>query len=141
MKNIKEYATIHIVNLQISDGEKNRTEFKSDCEFYEKDGDIFITYKEPNDLGTEGARVFLKIQKNGILVRRMGEFKSIMLYDEGKMTDAIYNTPFGKIDMRINTSKIENELKSSGGSLKINYTLLTAGDEIKNEILLEIKKE
>ncbi|MBQ7751597.1 MAG: DUF1934 domain-containing protein [Clostridia bacterium] len=141
MKNTKECATIHIVNSQIMGGEKSRMEFNSECEFYKNNGDIFITYQEPHENGTEGARVFLKIQKNSVCMRRMGDFKSVLTYDKSKITDATYRTPFGAVDMRIKTSLIENKLSESGGSLKINYTLYLADDEIENEILLKIIKE
>ena len=141
MKNIKECATIHIVNLQVMGEEKSRTDFRSDCEFYKNNGDIFITYQEPPESGTECARIFLKIQKNSVSMRRMGNFKSILTYDEGKMTDAVYRTPFGMMDMRIKTRLIDNKLSETGGSLKINYTLYSADDEIESEILLEIIKE
>lgn len=74
-------------------------------------------------------------------MRRMGNFKSVLTYDEGKITDAVYQTPYGKIDMQIKTTLIDNKLSDVGGSLKINYILYVSDDEIENEILLEIKKE
>ena len=141
MKNTKECATIHIVNSQGVGEEKSSIDFKADCECYKNNGDVFITYQEPHKSGTEGARVFLKIRENSVCMRRMGDFKSVLTYDEGKITDAVYRTPFGDMDMRINTSLIENKLSDLGGSLKINYTVYLAGDEIENEILLEILKE
>ena len=141
MKSIKEYATIHIENSQLSEGVTKKTDFSSDCEFYEKDGIFHITYKEPSDIGTGGARVFLKIQDTSVSMRRMGEFKSVMVYELGKTTDALYKTPFGNMDMKISTSSIENDIPANGGILKMKYALMIGGEKIENEMHLEIKKE
>lgn len=141
MKSIKEYATIHIVNSQRLEGAVKKTEFNSDCEFYKGNNIYHITYKEPSNLGTGEARVFLKIQGMSVSMRRMGEFKCIMEYEEGKTKDALYETPYGSIDIKISTSRIENEISENGGSLKMRYSLITGGENIENEILFEIKKE
>lgn len=141
MKNTKEYATIHIVNSQTSEGITKSTEFEADCEFYEKDGSFHIVYKEDADIGTEEARVFLKIQKDGVTMRRMGKFKTVMAYKEGEVTDTLYSTPFGSMSMKISTSRIENKLSQNGGSLQIGYTLIIGDENIENDIRLKIKKE
>lgn len=141
MKSIKEYATIHIVNSQLSEGVTKKADFNSDCEFYQKDSIFHITYKEPFDIGTGGARVFLKIEDARVSMRRMGEFKSVMAYEAGKITDALYETPFGSMDMKISTSLVENKISKNGGTLKMKYCVMINGGNIENEILFEIKKE
>lgn len=141
MKNTKEYATIKIVNSQTIDGVTKKTENKFNCEFYKRDESFYITYNKDADAGTDKLRVFLKIQKSAITIRRMGNFKSVMVFQENKVTDTLYSTPFGSIDMKISTSRIVNGLSDEGGSISIKYTLVMGDENIENDIHVEIKKE
>lgn len=141
MKNTKEYATIKIVNLQSIDGVTKRTENEFDCEFYKRNESFYITYNDDADTGANKSRVFLKIQKDAVIMRRMGNFKSVMEFKEGKITDTQYRTPYGSISMQISTSRIINELLEEGGSLSIQYTLVMGNESIENDIHLEVKKE
>ena len=141
MKNTDECATISIVNLQTSDGKMSKTEFFADCEFFEKDGARHIVYTETADVGTGGAKVFLKIQKNNVTMRRMGEFKSVMRYETGKITDAEYRTPYGKIDLKLDTKSIDADFSEKGGQAVIKYTLTVGNEDIESELHLEIKGE
>ena len=134
MKNTKQCANISLVTVRDLGGEE-KSEFFAQGDFYEKNGVYYLTYTE-ND---EKTRVFIKISKDGVDVRRMGEFKTGIYYRQGEMTDTVYETPFGKLGIKIRTSKIENKLSENGGTLKIFYTLITGGENVKNEITLDIK--
>ncbi|MBR4173316.1 MAG: DUF1934 domain-containing protein [Clostridia bacterium] len=135
MKSIKECATIHIETLPKS------MDISAKCVFFEKDGIFHITYTEPKEVGTNGSRVFIKIAKDSVSVRRMGEFKSVFHYETGKLTDTCYQTPYGKMDIKIYTKRIIGDISKDGGRLKISYAVKLGAEETENEIHLEIKKE
>ena len=136
MKNTEECVSIYLVSTQ--NGEK-KSEFCVDGGFYRKGSAFYITYKEHKSTGIENSRVLLKAEKNTVTMRRMGEFKTTVVYSLGEETDFGYKTPFGEMKMKIETSGIENRLSDEGGTLKIFYTLLT-GEKSENTVSLAIKQ-
>ena len=141
MKDIKENAQITLVNNQKSAGETDKIEFISGGNFYEKDGVFHITYKEHSGMGMGDSRVFLKVEDERITMRRMGEFQTTMCYDADKITQFFYRTPFGEMDIKIKTEKIENKLTNTGGYVNFSYVLLMDGGEVYNDICLSVEPE
>lgn len=141
MKDTKENAQIVLVNNQTAGGEIEKIEFMSNGNFYEKDGVFHITYKEHKEMGMGESRVFLKVEKNKITMRRMGEFQTAMYYELDRITEFIYRMPYGEMNIKIKTEKIENNLNESGGNVKFSYILLMNGEEVKNDVSLDVIPE
>ena len=139
MKNTEQCANISLVTVRDLQGTRDRSEVCVRGGFYNKDGIYYLTYTEDAVTGPGDARIFLKISKDSVDMRRMGKFKTVIHYRQGEITDTIYETPFGKMDIKIRTSKIVNKLSENGGILKIFYTLITGGEDIENEITLDIE--
>lgn len=139
MKNTEECANIHIVSKRTAEGTLERSEFCVKGSFYEKKGAYYVTYKEHKKTGLENTRTILKIADNCVTMKKMGDFKTSVSYQEGKITDFSYETPFGKTDMKIKTTEIADRLSDNGGTLKMLYTLFAGGGDIENEITIDVK--
>ena len=141
MKDIKENATITLVNNQSGGGETDRIEFVSGGNFYRKDGAFFVTYKEHSEMGMGNSRVLLKVEDRNITMRRMGEFQSVMKYELGKTTEFIYRMPYGEMNIKLKTEMIDNNLSQEGGSVDFSYILIMDSSEIHNDVRLDIRVE
>lgn len=127
------------MSKRTNNGVTEKSEFFADGGFYQKNGAYYVTYDEDSKTGLSNTHTFLKILKSGVTMRKMGDFKTVISYEEGKTTDFLYETPFGKLSMKIKTTKIEDKLFKDGGTLKIFYTLLSGGEDVENEIMLNVK--
>lgn len=141
LKNTKDCATIVLVSSNTADGETNKTEYTMEGGFYERNGIYYITYKEYNEQGMGDSTVFLKIADKEVTMRRMGEFSTVMNYDLGKVTEFIYRTPFGTMDIKIKTKVIDKNLSASGGTLKLVYSLFIGGECSSCELDLKVEKK
>lgn len=141
MKDIKENALITLVNNQSGGGDSEKIEFISGGNFYEKDGVFHITYKEHEGMGMGDSRVFLKVEKDRVTMRRMGEFQTTMCYDPDKITEFLYRMPYGEMSIKIKTEKVENKLNDVGGCVNFSYVLMMDGGEIYNDVCLTVKPE
>jgi uncharacterized beta-barrel protein YwiB (DUF1934 family) len=139
LKNTEECANIKIVSKRTQAGVTDKSEYFAEGSFYKKNGAYYVTYKEDLTTGLQNTRTFLKISQNGVIMRKMGDFKTAVSYEEGRETDLVYETPFGKMNMKIKTSKITDKLSQNGGTLKIVYTLCAGGEDIENETILDVK--
>ena len=129
---------IELVSVQESDEGTEKTEFTTSGEFYEKNGIFYITYKEHSDMGMGDSRVFIRVGKDAVTIRRIGEFNGVMCYETGKITECIYRTPFGNLNIHISTSSMDSKLSEKGGSLRISYTLSISEESTENDILLKV---
>ncbi|MDD6214832.1 MAG: DUF1934 domain-containing protein [Firmicutes bacterium] len=141
MKNIKENAAITLVNERTSDGEKDRVEFTTAGRFHEKDGKFYIFYKEHEDMGMGDSSVMIKVEDDSVIMRRNGDFKTVIVYRENEFADIIYRTPLGEMTMKLKTEKIENNMHTDGGELRFSYFLFMNGEETHNKIFLKVKPE
>ncbi len=107
--------------------------------FYKKDGHFYVTYTEGEKSGMGTSRVLLRVEENCITMRRMGEYSTVMRYIPGQETQLMYKTPYGEMQMKIKTHKIDNRLTDAGGELAWEYELFAGGDASKNKIILRVK--
>lgn len=100
-----------------------------------KDGIGYISYAAGN------TKVFIKAGKNGVSVKRTGETKSDMRYEQGKSIDLDYVTPYGTFDMKLYTETVIIRLDEKGGKISLRYTLETGGDKLYNNMIIHISKD
>jgi len=141
LKDIKENARITLVNRQSAGSESEKIEFISVGNFYQKDEAFHITYKEHSEMGMGDSRVFLKVEKDRITMRRMGEFQTAMYYEVDKITEFIYRMPYGEMSIKIKTEKIDSNLTEDGGNVQFSYVLIMNDDEIYNDVSLKVRLE
>lgn len=141
LKNIKDNAEIVLISEKKSEHEEDRSEIVSAGGFYVRDGKFFITYQENADTGMGKTRIFLKIDDSGVVMRRTGDFQTIMEFFLGKTTEFLYRVPFGELTLKIKTYEIVNELTEKGGRLSFCYDIFAGGEATRNKITINVKKE
>ena len=125
---------ITVINKQTADGMTD-TVTESGFGTYRKSGDtIYITYSIDN------TKVFIKAENDIITVRRTGEAKSDMRYEQGRRTSFMYRTQFGDIDMSIYTKSIISRANSDGAKISLGYTLETGGDKLYNNMMITVER-
>ncbi len=139
LKDTKENARITLVSKRYQGDESDEINLDTVGGYYERDGKFYITYSEHKDMGMGDSRVLLKVEPDTITMRRMGDFATIMVYKKNEITEFIYRVPFGELNLKIKTTKIENELTENGGKLRFCYDLF-AGDEVtSNDITIKVE--
>ncbi|CDM69441.1 hypothetical protein CM240_2304 [Clostridium bornimense] len=107
--------------------------------FYEEDGVFYAVYEETEISGMEGTITTIKIEGNKVFLNRKGSLNSEMIFEEGKSTYVLYETPYGTLDMKITTDSITGEIKESGGELALEYILEFPGQApIKTNLKISI---
>jgi uncharacterized beta-barrel protein YwiB (DUF1934 family) len=139
MNNIMLRVSTSIRNSGESDF--NSFELVTEARYEEKGGCHYIFYDESELSGMEGTTTSIKIDAvPTVALKRSGGNTSHMLYEKGKKSDSIYNTPYGNFDMSITTRDIVLEkIDESVKSLSIDYRMRIEGlTESENKVLIEI---
>ena len=109
--------------------------------FFEKIEDGFkATYEETEISGMEGTTTILTIQENQVILEREGTTSTKMVFNEKEDSIALYNTPYGMLEITINTKNLDVKVGEDGGKLTIEYEMSVYGQpSYKTKLSLDIK--
>lgn len=123
---MKQDAEIRIIGRQrYEDGQRDKTEQSVRGRFYLREGRFYLQYREPGQQGE--TPVTVKAEPGQASVLRGGPFRSQLFFCPGKRMPAAYPTPFGSLDLEVETHSLDMGLTQQGGRLEIRYSLFSQG--------------
>ncbi|SKA81387.1 Uncharacterized beta-barrel protein YwiB, DUF1934 family [Clostridium sp. USBA 49] len=132
-------AIITIVSKQ-KDLEDDAIEVVTPGEFYIEDNYYYAVYDETELSGMEGTKTKIRISENDFLLTRTGTTTGDMRFIKGNKDKTIYSTPYGVIEISINTKDLIVNMNDNGGEVIINYDMIIAGQSPqKTELKINIK--
>ncbi len=124
-----------VTNDGADDVEEEVMEFMTEGQLYEKNGSVYLLYKETELSGMEGCTTSLKITDDTVRMKRFGRsmpINTVMEFRKGKRYEGYYDTPYGAIEMEVLTNHIENNIKcgmaeGDSATLHIDYAVSLRG--------------
>lgn len=97
-------------------------------------------YEESEISGMNGTTTTLKIKGDSMVLERVGSTTTTMEFKEGDNSVSLYNTPYGILDLNIDTKKLNINIDENGGEIYSKYILYLDGqDGITTELNIKIK--
>lgn len=97
-------------------------------------------YEESEISGMDGTTTTLKIKENCMVLERVGSTTTNMEFKEGKVAVSLYNTPYGILDLNVDTKELNINIDENGGEIYSKYILGLEGQEgITTEMNIKIK--
>ena len=140
LKNTDKEYKIVVRNTQTIDGEQNVIEETALGSYREKNGKQYITYRTEETKESESAASTLILDGDSLTIRRHGNTSSRMVYKAGHMYSFPYATPYGTIDMKLETDRLISYLSEHGGTIELAYTLTIQGEKYLNEMKITVVK-
>ncbi|WML36580.1 DUF1934 domain-containing protein [Clostridium sp. OS1-26] len=138
---MKKKAIISVSSKQKSD-ENDVIEVVTPGDFYEKDGSYYAVYKETEISGMEGTTTTLKISNDKFSIIRIGSTSAKMEFDKKAKSVSMYNTPYGTLELKIETKTLSVDVGEKGGDIKVNYNLSVSGQTPQNtQLKINIKAQ
>ena len=123
-------------------GEKEKIEVVTVGEFSINGDEFIATYDETEISGMEGTKTTLKIQGNKVVLHREGTTSTKMEFQKNNTQVALYNTPYGMLELKTSTKELDLDVNEKGGNISIKYHLIAGGQEpIKTNLDMKIKVE
>ena len=109
-------------------------------DFCETEYGYKVQYDETKISGMEGTKTTILIRKDSFDLIREGTTETKMEFENNKRTVALYKTPYGVLDVKINTKKLDINIKEDGGTINTMY-ILEIGDQtaLKTNLTIDIK--
>ena len=140
---MKSEIKLRIIGTQRDEeGEENKIELVTEGKLYRKDGADYITYEESEISGMENSRTRLKLEKDRVQMKRMGQSSSEMVFCKEQIHTLDYKTPYGIFKMQISTESLEVEIREElvGSTVELSYTLamVDSSSSTENKLKIEI---
>ena len=117
-------VVIKIVTTQnMGQNEEEPIELITDGKYSYENDSYEIDYMESSITGMEGTRTTVKITPMEVMVNREGTFTSSTVFKKGSRNTFLYDTPYGKMTMGVNTNKIDMNFNEHGGEIEVEYVL------------------
>ncbi|SJP51764.1 Uncharacterized protein conserved in bacteria [Clostridioides difficile] len=88
----------------------------------------------------DGTTTTLNIKDNSMVLERVGSINTNMEFKEGVTAVSLYNTPYGILDLNVDTKKLKINIDENGGEIHSKYVLGLEGQEgISTELSIKIK--
>ena len=123
-------------------GEKEKIEVVTVGEFSINGDEFIATYDETEISGMEGTKTTLKIKGDKVVLHREGTTSTKMEFQKDNTQVALYNTPYGMLELKTSTKELDLDVNEKGGNVSIKYHLIAGGQEpIKTNLDMKIKVE
>ncbi|HAT4253698.1 TPA: DUF1934 domain-containing protein [Clostridium perfringens] len=123
-------------------GEKEKIEVVTVGEFSINGDEFIATYDETEISGMEGTKTTLKIKDDKVVLHREGTTSTKMEFQKDNTQVALYNTPYGMLELKTSTKELDLDVNEKGGNISIKYHLIAGGQEpIKTNLDMKIKVE
>jgi len=132
---MKKKAIISVLSKQGNPKDDNDIEVVTPGEFYRKDDCYYAVYKETKISGMEGTTTTMKIYPETFSIIRMGTTATKMDFKENSENLVLYNTPYGILELKIETKDLKINVDDAGGKVLIDYNMTVSGQTPQHTIL------
>ena len=133
MNNTDNAYRIIVSNKQTIDTETDTIEEIAYGSYDEKNGKQYIRYKTETDEQNGTISSIIILDGDSLTIKRRGHTNSSMVYRAGKKHAFPYETPYGIIDMEIETDKLISTVDENGGTIELVYTLTVQDEKYYND--------
>ncbi len=117
-------VVIKIVGTQnYGQDDNDSIELVTDGQYSFSGGTGEVYYTESELTGMEGTNTHLTISPLEVILRREGSVTSATVFREGERNSFLYDTPYGRATMGVDTRKIAANFDEHGGDMEIEYVV------------------
>jgi len=138
MEMFSKNVIIETVTKQTEDGESAVYKNNYSGRLFYKKGCFFIFYEEHTEDGVHSADCSIRAERDKVEIKRTGNFTSLMIYEQGKSHNSVYETPYGGMQVTVKPSKVLTALDENGGKIFLDYSLDLAGQKFKNNVVINV---
>ncbi|AGX41516.1 DUF1934 domain-containing protein [Clostridium saccharobutylicum] len=133
-----------IINVKssISGDEEDLIEVVTPGKFYKTEEGFKVEYDETKISGMEDTHTIMIIREKSFDLIRIGSTETTMEFKKNHESISLYKTPYGVMEICINTKKLEINMTDDGGTISTFYNLHIEGQQpLKTKLIVDIKAD
>ncbi len=115
---------IKIKGTQSNGTGSDNIEFSTEGELHQNGNDFSLSYEDGELLGEKGIKTRLITKgENGVILQRTGSLSSKLIIEKGIRNSCFYSVPQGDLTLGIYGKTVQINLKETGGTIKLVYSI------------------
>lgn len=136
---MKKKAIISISSKTKAEQE-DAIEMHTPGDFYKEEDSYYAVYDETEISGMEGTKTTLEIHPDKLSLIREGTTSARMEFEKNNKYHTLYNTPYGAMELLIQTNELSVKVNEGGGQIFIDYNMSISGQKpMKTALKINIK--
>lgn len=128
---MKKKAIISISSNETSRKEDS-IEMVSPGDYYKTGNAYYAVYDETEISGMEGTKTTLEIHEHKFSLVREGTTNARMEFEKNNKYVSLYNTPYGALELSIQTKDLNVDVNENGGQIFVEYNMSIGGQKPQN---------
>lgn len=118
-----EEVSLTIKGVQSFGEDRDSQETRADARYFKKGESHYLFFEEVQEGLEEPVKTRVKLHKNGVELVRSGAISTTMIFEEQKKHPTQYHTPYGKMNLAVDTRKINVKETDEEIEIRIEYAL------------------
>ena len=97
--------------------------------FHLGESEFKAVYEESEISGMDGTTTTLVIKDDVLVLEREGSTSTRMEFNKGEDVISLYNTPYGMLNLNIDTKRLKINMNEEGGEIHSKYVIGLDGQE------------
>ena len=113
-----------------TNGHVEKVKLQADGQYYLRSGKHYLRYQDKSIHKGESVQTTMKLSEQEIVIMRRGVVETDQHFQLEKSTTSSYHTPYGPMELGMNTRAIEVAITEQGGYARLKYDLAVNGSPV-----------
>jgi uncharacterized beta-barrel protein YwiB (DUF1934 family) len=130
---------LNVRGSHVEDGEEDSLELLTEGLLTRQDDTYVIEYDESEMSGMENTRTRVILEGDKVWLQRTGATESRFEFNRSQRYEAVYETPYGPLQMSIMPTRVRSDITDSGGRIGLEYVIQVGGQSALNKLDIKYK--
>lgn len=109
------------VKQEFIDSDSDSMELVTQGQMWQDKDCIHLSYEESEMTGLGGTTTHFFIEPEQITLTRQGTVQSVMVFQDKKRHQSLYQTSYGAMDVEVHTTFFAHNMDETGGRIQLDY--------------------
>ncbi len=123
----------------VEDGEEDTLELMTEGRLIKEDEKYTIEYDESELSGMENTSTRVTVDGDRVHLQRTGLLQTEFVFTKSQRYEAVYDTPFGAMQMAVTPTQIHSNVSSEKGCIDLEYVVQVGDQSMLNRLNIDYR--
>lgn len=123
----------------VEDGEEDTLELLTEGRLIKEDEKYTIEYDESELSGMENTSTRVTVDGDRVYLQRTGMLQTEFVFTKSQRYEAVYDTPFGAMQMAVTPTQIKSDVSSEKGRIDLEYVVQVGEQSMLNRLNIDYR--
>ncbi len=130
---------LNIRGSHVASGEEDTLELLTEGQLLQEDEKYIIEYDDSAMSGLDNTTTRVTVEGDRVSVKRSGTVETEFVFTKSQRYEAVYDTPYGAMQMSVMPTQVSSDLSSEKGRLDLEYVIQVGEQSVLNRLNIDYK--